>query len=81
VGILLSQGIWGQEPELIEAEEKQATWNYYLQNPIDINQVKPSELENLQILSPQQIKSFMEHRAYIGFLNRFMNYKRYPFGM
>ena len=67
VGILLSLGILGQEPELIEAEEKQATWNYYLQNPIDINQVKPSELENLQILSPQQIKSFMEHRAYIGF--------------
>lgn len=79
VGILLSQGILGQEPELIEAEEKQATWNYYLQNPIDINQVKPSELENLQILSPQQIKSFMEHRATIGFFESIYELQTIPF--
>jgi hypothetical protein len=66
MGMLCYQGIWGQEPELIEAEEKQSTWNYYLQNPIDINHVKESELENLQILSPKQIKAFLEHRSHIG---------------
>jgi hypothetical protein len=64
--MLCYQGLWGQEPELIEAEEKQSTWNYYLQNPIDINHVKESELENLQILSPKQIKAFLEHRRHIG---------------
>jgi len=78
LGILIGQGLFGQEVDLTEAEEKQGTWNYYLQNPIDINQVKPSELENLQMLSPQQIKAFMDHRTYIGYFESIYELQTIP---
>lgn len=78
LGILMGQRLFSQEVELIEAEEKQGTWNYYLQNPMDINQVNASELEILQILSSRQIKAFMEHRASIGYFESIYELQTIP---
>ncbi len=78
LGMLPCLQLFGQETELIEAEEKQGILNYYLQNPLEINQVKKNELENLQLLSPQQINAFLAHRAQIGLFHSIYELQTIP---
>ena len=48
-----------------EEEEKQSSFQYYSQNPININAVTEAEWLNLAILSKEQIREFFLHRIYI----------------
>ncbi len=48
-----------------EEEEKQNSFQYYKQNPININAVTEAEWLNLAILNKEQIREFFLHRLYI----------------
>ncbi len=53
------------EPNWIEEEEKQSSFNYYYQNPLNINTVTEAEWMSLAILNNDQIKAFFIHRKQI----------------
>lgn len=47
---------------LVEEEERQSTYNYYFQNPLNINSVTEVEWNSLSILSKEQKEAFFAHR-------------------
>lgn len=53
------------EHQLLEEEEKQSTFQYYFQNPLNINSVTEAEWISLSILTKEQIEAFFAHRRQI----------------
>lgn len=49
-----------------EEEEKQASFDYYLANPLNINLVSETELQSSLLFSPEQITTFLTFRHQIG---------------
>jgi len=54
-----------QQPDVYADEEKQSNYNYFLQNPIQINEVSADELSALGILTLAQISHFISHRTQV----------------
>lgn len=52
-----------QEPENDQAEQNM---DYLLRHPLSINRIKPDELLDLQLLSPQQVNAFVQYRNLFG---------------
>ena len=52
-----------QEPENDQAEQNM---DYHLRHPLSINRIKPDELLDLQLLSPQQVNAFVQYRNLFG---------------
>ena len=63
--LLINQVLQGQQSDMDADEEKQSNYNYFLQNPIQINQATADELSALGILTSSQISNFISHRALI----------------
>jgi hypothetical protein len=59
------QAILAQQSVVVADEEKQSNYNYFLQNPLQINQVTADELSALGILNSAQIANFIAHRTQI----------------
>ena len=59
------QAILAQQSDVVADEEKQSNYNYFLQNPLQINQVTADELSALGILNSAQIANFITHRSQI----------------
>ena len=59
IAILSYYGAFGQYPNMDqnvhEEEERQSTYNYYFQNPLNINSVTEAEWKSLTILTKSQI--------------------------
>ena len=64
--MLASQDILSQQSEMVADEEKQSNYNYFLQNPLQINQVTADDLSALGILTSTQISNFISHRNQIN---------------
>jgi len=61
------QTILAQQSDAVADEEKQANYHYFLQNPLQINQVTADELSALGILTSTQISNFISHRNQIHY--------------
>jgi hypothetical protein len=61
------QAILAQQSDVVADEEKQSNYNYFLQNPLQINQVTADELSALGILTSTQISDFISHRNQIHY--------------
>lgn len=61
------QAILAQQPDVYADEEKQSNYNYFLQNPLQINEVTEDELSALGILTSTQIGNFIAHRTQIHY--------------
>lgn len=59
---LAFHGLIAQQSDMVADEEKQSNYNYFLQNPLQINQVTADELSALGILTLTQIANFLSHR-------------------
>ena len=59
---LAFHGLIAQESDMVADEEKQSNYNYFLQNPLQINKVTADELSALGILTLTQIANFLSHR-------------------
>jgi len=59
------QAILAQQSDVVADEEKQSNYNYFIQNPLQINQVTADELSALGILTSTQISDFISHRNQI----------------
>lgn len=59
---LAFHGLIAQQSDIVADEEKQSNYNYFLQNPLQINQVTADELSALGILTLTQIANFLSHR-------------------
>jgi len=68
IAILSYSGAFGQYPNMDqnvheeEEEERQSTYNYYFQNPLNINSVTEAEWKSLTILTKSQIDAFFVHK-------------------
>ncbi len=62
---LTDYGAWSQQADVYSEEEKQSNVNYFLQHPLQINQVTSDELLTLGVLTPSQIINFISHRTLI----------------
>lgn len=60
--LLAFQALFSQQSDMVADEEKQSNFNYFLQNPLQINQVTADELSALGILTSIQISNFISHR-------------------
>ena len=63
--LLAFQALLAQQSDMVADEEKQSNFNYFLQNPLQINQVTADELSALGILTSTQIGNFIAHRTQI----------------
>ena len=63
--LLAFQALFSQQSDMVADEEKQSNFNYFLQNPLQINQVTADELSALGILTSTQIGNFIAHRTQI----------------
>ena len=61
------QAILAQQSDVVADEEKQSNYNYFIQNPLQINQVTADELSALGILTSTQIGNFIAHRTQIHY--------------
>ena len=59
---LAFHGLIAQQSDMVADEEKQSNYNYFLQNPLQINKVTADELSALGILTLTQIANFLSHR-------------------
>ena len=59
---LAFHGLIAQQSDMVADEEKQSNYNYFLQNPLQINKVTADELSALGILTLTQISTFIAHR-------------------
>jgi hypothetical protein len=59
---LAFHGLLAQQSDMGADEEKQSNYNYFLQNPLQINKVTADELSALGILTLTQISTFIAHR-------------------
>ncbi|MFM6948707.1 MAG: ComEA family DNA-binding protein [Aquirufa sp.] len=67
IGLLSLPSIFAQDSNkdltnYEEEEERQSIYNYYFQNPLNINTVTEAEWNSLSILTKSQIDDFMQHR-------------------
>lgn len=58
---------FAQQIDIFADEERQSNFNYFLQNPIQINEVTSDELAALGILTPIQISNFISHRTKVHY--------------
>ena len=65
--LLAFQELLGQQSDMVADEEKQSNYNYFLQNPLQINQVTADELSALGILTSNQISNFISHRNQVHY--------------
>ena len=63
--LLTDQVLLSQQSDINADEEKQSNYNYFLQNPLQINQTTADELAALGILTSSQISNFISHRILI----------------
>ena len=63
--LLAFKSTTAQQSDMVADEEKQSNFNYFLQNPLQINQVTADELSALGILTSTQIGNFIAHRTQI----------------
>ncbi len=61
------QVLLAQQSDMVADEEKQSNYNYFLQNPLQINQVTADELSALGILTLTQISNFIAHRNQVQY--------------
>jgi hypothetical protein len=59
---LAFHGLIAQQSDMVADEEKQSNYNYFIQNPLQINKVTADELSALGILTLTQIANFIAHR-------------------
>lgn len=65
--MLTFQGILAQQSDVFADEEKQSNYHYFLQNPLQINQVTADELSALGMLTFTQISNFILHRTQVHY--------------
>lgn len=65
--ILAFQAILAQQSDVFADEEKQSNYNYFLQNPLQINEVTADEMSAIGILTSTQILNFISHRKKIHY--------------
>lgn len=65
--LLAFQVLLAQQSDMVADEEKQSNYNYFLQNPLQINQVTADELSALGILTLTQISNFIAHRNQVQY--------------
>lgn len=65
--ILAFQAILAQQSDVFADEEKQSNYNYFLQNPLQINEVTSDELSALGMLTLAQISTFISHRTQVHY--------------
>lgn len=65
--MLAFQAVLAQQPDVYADEEKQSNYNYFLQNPLQINEVTADELSALGMLTLAQISAFISHRTQIHY--------------
>jgi hypothetical protein len=61
------QAILAQQSDVAAEEEKQSNYNYFLQNPLEINDVTADELSAIGILTSIQISNFISHRTQVHY--------------
>lgn len=64
---LAFQAILAQQSDVFADEEKQSNYNYFLQNPLQINEVTADELSALGMLTLAQISTFISHRTQVHY--------------
>jgi len=65
--MLAFQAMLAQQPDVYADEEKQSNYNYFLQNPLQINEVTADELSALGMLTLAQISTFISHRTQVHY--------------
>ena len=65
--MLTFQAMLAQQPDVYADEEKQSNYNYFLQNPLQINEVTADELSALGMLTLAQISTFISHRTQVHY--------------
>lgn len=65
--MLAFQAVLAQQPDVYADEEKQSNYNYFLQNPLQINEVTADELSALGMLTLAQISNFIAHRTQVHY--------------
>lgn len=63
--LLVSTSCFSQGISYATEEEKQSIYAYYIQHPLDINDIQANDLRTLAFLSEDQITSFLLHRSQI----------------
>jgi len=65
--LLAFQANLAQQSDVNADEEKQSNYNYFLQNPLQINEVTADELSALGVLTLAQISNFISHRDQVHY--------------
>jgi hypothetical protein len=65
--MLAFQAMLAQQTDVYADEEKQSNYNYFLQNPLQINEVTADELSALGMLTLAQISTFISHRTQVHY--------------